>query len=395
MQHFGGHDIVFECLNEPNGMGHDSAQVIAELCRSAGKFFKASGELFVGPATSGMAWTYLQEAMQHGILDAFGALSVHPYRGSPPDTVLADWTELRALVRAHGVDREQRQMPLISGEWGYTTADSRCSYPNRCDERTQAAYLARMWLANTMAGVAISINYDWSDASHNASACEDHFGSVRPVRQGQPIVPKPMYTAAVTLQDTLGNFEQFDGRVQPMAISPNNISRRDLFVLRFRNRTSGVGFAVWTNGSFVQGQCSADHTSTAPYDWRVNCGYSGIGEAECVADTNPKGPGCCWEPCKKPGACPSGVPPGPQCYRIEVPVAVGEAHVSFNATPAREGDCFAVTDMFGRAASPMPEACVGAGAVLGVSVAVNGTGSGPVYLLPVPQDVVELRDENR
>ena len=45
---FKGNNIVFECLNEPNGMGHDSAQDIALLCQSAGKAFTGAGELFVG-----------------------------------------------------------------------------------------------------------------------------------------------------------------------------------------------------------------------------------------------------------------------------------------------------------------------------------------------------------
>ena len=104
--------------------------------------------------------------------------------------------------------------------------------------------------------------------------CEDNFGAVRVVSaDGRPIDPKPKYTAAVTLQRTLGNFQRYDGRVLPAEVSPGNISRRDVFVLRFRNDTStigtttaaaaaaGVGFAVWTNGSFVQGKCSVDHTS--------------------------------------------------------------------------------------------------------------------------------------
>ena len=51
---------------------------IAAVCRSAGAAFSAAGELFVGPATSGIDFPYLDQAMGAGILDAFGAVSVHP-----------------------------------------------------------------------------------------------------------------------------------------------------------------------------------------------------------------------------------------------------------------------------------------------------------------------------
>ena len=52
---------------------------------------------------------------------------------------------------------------MLSGEWGYTSATAPCLYPNRVDEQTQAAYLVRMWLTNSMVGVGVSIDYDWSD----------------------------------------------------------------------------------------------------------------------------------------------------------------------------------------------------------------------------------------
>jgi hypothetical protein len=121
----------------------------------------------------------------------------------------------------YGTTPAQRDMPLISGEWGYTTAVPPCTYANRRDETTQGAYLARMWLSNTMAGVIVSINYDWRDNGANTTVCEDNFGSVHNAATGDaanPYKPKPKYTAALTLQNTLGNFEKSAGRVTPTAI---------------------------------------------------------------------------------------------------------------------------------------------------------------------------------
>lgn len=116
VDHFKGHNIIWECINEPNGMGHDTATDLAALCRSASKAFSAAGELFVGPTTAGMDWKYLNTSMAHGILDAFGAVSVHPYRPTAPETALGDWVRLRSLIREYGTTAAQKQMPLFSGE---------------------------------------------------------------------------------------------------------------------------------------------------------------------------------------------------------------------------------------------------------------------------------------
>ena len=100
----------------------DQAEDLAVLCQAAGKAFTAAGELFVGPTTAGMDWKYLNATMANGILNAFGAVSVHPYRPKAPDTVLEDWVRLRELIQQYGTTAAQKAMPFISGEWGYTTA---------------------------------------------------------------------------------------------------------------------------------------------------------------------------------------------------------------------------------------------------------------------------------
>eukprot|EP01046_Picozoa_sp_COSAG06_P088612 COSAG06_NODE_35023_length_465_cov_2.068306_1_plen_95_part_10 len=95
---------------------------------------------------------------------------------------------------------------MLSGEWGYTTAIPPCVYGNRVDETTQASYLARMWLSNTMAGVTVSINYDWRDNGNDTTVCEANFGSVHIEPTGdpkQPFKPKPKYMAALALQNSL------------------------------------------------------------------------------------------------------------------------------------------------------------------------------------------------
>ena len=53
------------------------------------------------------------------------------------------------------------------------------------DETQGGAYLARMWLANTLAGVNVSINYDWRDGGTDLTNCEGNFGSVRSTVRGE------------------------------------------------------------------------------------------------------------------------------------------------------------------------------------------------------------------
>eukprot|EP01052_Picozoa_sp_SAG31_P053609 SAG31_NODE_13833_length_843_cov_1.567204_1_plen_211_part_10 len=209
-----------------------------------------------------MDWNYLNTTMANGILDAFGAVSVHPYRQQAPDTVLEDWVRLRAMIKHYGKTPEQKSMPMLSGEWGYTTAAPPCAYGNRVTEAQGAAYLARMWLSNTLAGVAVSINYDWPDGS-DPTSCESNFGAVHFKKTGdrkQPYLPKPKYIAALVLQNGLGNFQRVGGRVIPSLIKPSTVQPLDVFILRFENAStlldtngavSTVGFAAWSNGTMV------------------------------------------------------------------------------------------------------------------------------------------------
>ena len=229
-----------------------------------------------GPTVAGMDWKYLNQSMASGILDAFGAVSVHPYRraSSPPDTALADtWPQLRTMIERYGKSPAQKAMPMISGEWGYTSAALPCTYNNRVSEVEQAAYLARMWLSNTLAGVAVSIFYDWHSDGSDPGVCEDNFGAVRNKPTGnaeRPFATKPSYKAALTLQNALGDFDTFTGRIEPDNITPAMVKPFDVFVLRFGPESPGpgndVGFAVWTNGSIAaRSTCGSPVTDRRDY----------------------------------------------------------------------------------------------------------------------------------
>ena len=85
--HFKGNGIIWESTNEPNGMGSENATDIAALCAAAGGAFRAAGEFFVGPATAGIDFNYLNASFAAGLLSSVSGVSVHPYRrcASPLD----------------------------------------------------------------------------------------------------------------------------------------------------------------------------------------------------------------------------------------------------------------------------------------------------------------------
>eukprot|EP00040_Diaphanoeca_grandis_P002326 m.21282 g.21282 ORF g.21282 m.21282 type:complete len:588 (-) comp13327_c0_seq1:213-1976(-) len=370
--HFRGNNIIFECLNEPNGMGGDNATDITKVCLAAGTAFTNANELFVGPATSGFDWPYLNTSMKDGILNAFGAVSVHPYRAQAPETVLADYSRLRDLIQTYGTTPAMKAMPVLSGEWGYTTAKLPCIYNNRVDEFTQAAYLTRMWLINALAGIEVSINYDWVDDGNDATSCEANFGSVNSAPTGnenQPFKPKPSYDAAMILQTTLGDFNTVLPRVAVKSVMPTTVPPANVFVLPFHNTANdATGYAAWSNGTVVPLQCG---NATVPQ--RRDCGHLYISKADCVSPTNPKGPGCCWE-ANEPHVG------GPQCYKAEKQLAIS---VSISFTVAKPSACWMLSDMLN--VGEAKQVCSDANAVLNIDIDVlpNGTTTTPVYLIPL------------
>ncbi len=357
--HFHGHGIIWETVNEPNGMGHANATDLTALAHAAGPAFAAFGETFVGPATAGMDFPYIEQAFAAGILTAYTNVSVHPYRGGPPESVLDDWVTLAALIAkyapAGGAPRT-----MLDGEWGYTSALPPCSYGNKVSQLGQAKYLARMWLLNALAGATVSISYDWRDDGVNETDCESNFGSVhaRPTgNPAQPYAPKPAYLAALAAQSGVGSAGALGGRVPPAASA---LAARDVFILRFDGyaRAGGGGggvpyaYAAWTNAT--DATCAAP---LPPGPSRADCGFRGITQAQCSAR------GCCWD-----AAAP---PPGqPQCFAGG---PVPPTAVTFALPPgAPQGACFNAVNVTGGA---LPPVCASGGLV---TVALD---DGPLYLL--------------
>ncbi len=200
-RHFRGRRVLWEVWNEPNltfwKPRPDAAQY-ATLCRATCRAVHEADPqaTVVAPATSEVPTDFLDKLFAAGVLADLDAVSVHPYRppDRPPETAAEDYRALRRLLAKYAPAGKKR-LPVLSGEWGYS------SYTKGVSPETQAAYLARMQLANLLNGVPLSIWYDWMDDGPDQKEAEHNFGTVR-----QDLSPKPAYWAARTLTRELDGY---------------------------------------------------------------------------------------------------------------------------------------------------------------------------------------------
>lgn len=231
-RHFQGRPILWEIWNEPNisfwKPKPDVTQYTTLALATCQAIHEADPDaLVIGPATSGVPLDFLDAFFKSGVLKDLAAVSVHPYRNysRPPETAAEDYEKLRALIVQHA-PAEKRNLPIISGEWGYA------SHAKGVSLDTQAAYLLRQQLANLLAGVPISIWYDWKNDGTDPAEREHHFGTVTHALQ-----PKPAYIAVQTLTRELAGYS-ISRRVV-------TASERD-FVLLLANSAGEEKLAAWT-----------------------------------------------------------------------------------------------------------------------------------------------------
>ena len=196
--HFKGKGILWEIWNEPNisqfwkpRPNADDYSKLALVTIEAIR--KADPEAFImAPASSTFPWDFFETMGKAGVFARLDAVSVHPYRQQDPETAEADYCRLRLLLEKYAPGRK---LPIVSGEWGYSTA-----WGGMNDEK-QANYLVRQRLMNLWMGVPLSIWYDWHDDGPDPKEAEHHFGTVY-----LDFKPKPSYIAGKVLAETLGGY---------------------------------------------------------------------------------------------------------------------------------------------------------------------------------------------
>jgi hypothetical protein len=201
-KHFHGRHVLWEIWNEPNGNfwspKPDAQQYTALALATARAIREAEPQAtIIGPASSGFPWEFLDTFLKSGVLEFLDAVSVHPYRNphSPPETAAVDYEKLRGMIERYAPAAKQNKLPILSGEWGYST------WKHGVSLETQAAFAARQQLANLLNGVPLSIWYDWKNDGDDPNENEHNFGTVL-----ADLTPKPAYIAIRTLTHELPGY---------------------------------------------------------------------------------------------------------------------------------------------------------------------------------------------
>jgi hypothetical protein len=234
-KHFQGRHVLWEIWNEPNGSfwsPKPDAQQYTTLAMATCKAIREAEPraTIIGPASSGFPWEFLETFLKSGVLEYLDAVSVHPYRGphKPPETAAGDYQKLRALIERYAPPSKKDRIPILSGEWGYST------YKGGVTLETQAAFAARQQLSNLLNGVPLSIWYDWQNDGTNPNENEHNFGTVQP-----DLTPKPAYLAIQTLTRELSGYRI----VRRVTLT----SDKD-YVLLCANKAGARKLAAWTLG---------------------------------------------------------------------------------------------------------------------------------------------------
>lgn len=245
-KHFQGRGVMWEIYNEPNisifWPPRPKADEYIALALSVGRAFRATvpNEKLIGPATSGIDFDFLESCFKAGLLEYWSAVSVHPYRQSNPEAAANDYCRLRKMIDHYhagsdggGVSSSNREIPIISGEWGYS------SVWRNMNEAKQSALLAREMLTNVANEIHMSIWYDWRDDGSDPNEAEHHFGLVRTAYEpprASVFEPKPAYLAAKTLSEFFNGYKF----AQRLVVGSN-----DDYVLVFA-KGGERRIAVWT-----------------------------------------------------------------------------------------------------------------------------------------------------
>src|SRR5690348_9551698 len=234
-EHFRGHRIIWEIWNEPNigfWKPQPDARQYATLALATCRALRAADPncTIIAPASSSFPWEFMEVLFKAGALEYLDAVSVHPYRSGQrgPETAKADYDKLREMIDRYAPTSRRGRIPVISGEWGYS------SCVHGVSEETQAAYLVRQQLANLLNGVPLSIWYDWKNDGPDPRENEHNFGTVRP-----DLTPKPAYHASSVMTRELAGCH---------VVRRLKAGGEDDYILLLADRKGQVRVAAWTTG---------------------------------------------------------------------------------------------------------------------------------------------------
>lgn len=232
-ERYRGRRVIWEIWNEPNISFWKPKPDVTQYNTLALATCRAIRAVdpratIIGPATSEIPLKFLEEHFACGILEYLDGVSVHPYRSyaKPPETAAEEYAKLRELI-ARYAPPGKKDLPILSGEWGYA------SHTRGVSLDTQAAFAARQQLANLLAGVPLSVWYDWKNDGPDPDEREHNFGLVN-----LDLSPKPAYQAIKTLTTELAGY-RIERRL--------DLGRDTDYALVLRRAGGADKLALWTS----------------------------------------------------------------------------------------------------------------------------------------------------
>jgi polysaccharide biosynthesis protein PslG len=121
---------------------------------------------------------YLESTFALGILNYVDAISIHPYPDGEPELALDIYRDVRELMETYG-----RVLPIVSSEWGYSSAASFTSA-----RRGHADFLTRMYLVNLSQDVpSIAYKLEAGSPDPGADDYERQFSWFEPDGRAKPV----------------------------------------------------------------------------------------------------------------------------------------------------------------------------------------------------------------
>jgi len=230
-------DSVFywEIWNEPNqqffwGRTPNPADYARLAIVAAQRIREANPQAIVaGAATSGIDMSFLETAFQNGLLDAVDAITIHPYRGTSPESINTEVANVRARIAAY----TSRDIQVWSGEWGYNT------YVHNMSEAEQARALSRMIVNNLSQNIELSIWF-------STHAFVESSGDLHDPEWGlldYDYTPRESFYAMKTVNERLSAPVHWVANPLEMTVSPGSSSRRvEVFE---RENPDHLTLAIW------------------------------------------------------------------------------------------------------------------------------------------------------
>ncbi|MGL5064774.1 MAG: cellulase family glycosylhydrolase [Microcoleus sp.] len=248
VQRYKGRGYIWEIYNEPNndafwpGYSNPSpeAKSYHELAIGVARAITeiAPQELVIAPGLLHCDnLPYMEELFRTGILDYLDGVSVHPYRRwGAPETVLNDYAKIRSLMAKYS----SRNVAIVSSEWGYPGKEwGGVAFT----EQIKARYMLRHFLINIMAGVPVSIWFEWRNPKASSPYNSGGFGVVEHdyLSADTPChSPTPSYHV----------LRHFATRLSGYSFARRISVQHNVYLLEFNHPTKKRIFALWkTDGS--------------------------------------------------------------------------------------------------------------------------------------------------